>query len=58
MPLLEHPEENPFLDASKDELLRKIGEITSERVMRHRKIPLKDRKEITFRAIMAWNDKG
>jgi len=51
-------EENPFLDASKDELLRKIGEITSERVMRHRKIPLKDRKEITFRAIMAWNDKG
>ncbi len=49
-------EENPSLKTSRDELLRKVGEVTSERVMRHRGIPLEDRKKITFRAVMAWKE--
>lgn len=48
--------ENPSLNASRDELLRKIGEVTSERVMRHRGIPLEDRKKTTFRAVMSWKE--
>lgn len=48
--------ENPSLNTSRDELLRKIGEVTSERVMRHRGIPLEDRKKTTFRAVMAWKE--
>lgn len=46
-------EENSDLREKRDELLRKIGEITSERVMRHRGIPVEKRKYTTFRAVMA-----
>ena len=49
-------EENSDLREKKNELLRKIGEITSERVMRHRGIPVEKRKFTTFRAVMAWKE--
>lgn len=49
-------EENSELKADRKELLRKIGEITSERVMRHRGIPIEQRKHTTFRAVMAWKE--
>lgn len=49
-------EENTDLKKQRKELLRKIGEITSERVMRHRGIPLEKRKFTTFRAVMAWKE--
>lgn len=46
-------EENPSLNASRDELLRKIGEVTFERVARHRGI---ERNKTTFRTLMAWKE--
>jgi len=49
-------EENSDLKAHRKELLRKTGEITSERVMRHRGIPVEKRKFTTFRAVMAWKE--
>lgn len=47
-------EENPDLASSRKYLLRKIGEITSERVMRHRGIPIEERAKTSFRTVMAW----
>lgn len=47
-------EENPDLASSRKDLLRKVGAITSERVMRHRGIPLEDRPKTSFRSVMAW----
>ena len=49
-------EENSDLREKRNELLRKIGEITSERVMRHRGIPVEKRNFTTFRAVMAWKE--
>jgi len=49
-------EENSALREKRNELLRKIGEITSERVMRHRGILVEKRKFTTFRAVMAWKE--
>lgn len=49
-------EENSDLREKRNELLRSIGEITSERVMRHRGIPVEKRKFTTFRAVMAWKE--
>ncbi|MDH3974421.1 MAG: lipopolysaccharide kinase InaA family protein [Deltaproteobacteria bacterium] len=49
-------EENRDLESVRKKLLRKIGEITSERVMRHRGISAEKRKFTTFRAVMAWKE--
>ncbi len=49
-------EENSDLKEKRNELLRKTGEITSERVMRHRGIPVEKRNFTTFRAVMAWKE--
>ncbi|TLD41816.1 MAG: hypothetical protein JETT_1906 [Candidatus Jettenia ecosi] len=47
-------EENQSLKPDRNRMLKRIGEITVKRVMKHRKIPLEKRKGITFRALMAW----
>ncbi|NUN22453.1 MAG: hypothetical protein HUU09_03190, partial [Candidatus Jettenia caeni] len=46
-------EENQSLKPDRNRMLKRIGEITVKRVMKHRKIPLEKRNGITFRALMA-----
>jgi hypothetical protein len=48
--------ENPELAPIREEMLRKVGKVTSERVMRHRGIPPEERGSISFRALMAWKE--
>lgn len=47
-------EENPSLKPEGNNILKNIVKITAERVMRHRGIPIDERKEMTFRKLMQW----